>query len=108
MDDDRVGLRPDAPAALYFHASALADPADPIVAATHAMIAAQSLGLGTTMLGIPGIVIKETPRLKRKYGVDPEAGAGLALILGYPAVHYHRALRRRFGEIRWYDGDQNV
>ncbi|MGC4118619.1 MAG: nitroreductase family protein [Myxococcales bacterium] len=89
-----------APLALYFHASAYADPADPVVAATYAMVAAQSLGLGSTMLGIPGVVMKQSKDLKKKYGVDPAAEAGLVVIFGYPALRYHQALRRRFGEVR--------
>jgi nitroreductase len=98
----------DAPLALYFHASSLADPADPVVAATYAMLAAQSLGLGTTMLGTPGVIMKQTRRLKRKYGIDREVDAGLVLIVGRPAVQYHRALRRRFSEIRWWNADESV
>lgn len=93
-----------APLALYFHASPFADPADPVVAATYAMIAGHSLGLGTTMLGFPGIIMKQSADLKRKYGVDPKAEAGLLVIFGYPAVRYHRALRRRFGEVRHWGG----
>jgi ferredoxin len=89
-----------APLALYFHASAYADPADPVVAATYAMVAGQSLGLGSTMLGMPGIVMKQSKDLKRKYGVDAEAEAGLVVIFGYPSVRYHRVLRRHFGEVR--------
>ncbi|MBI5548267.1 MAG: nitroreductase family protein [Deltaproteobacteria bacterium] len=96
-----------APLALYFHASAYADPADPVVAATYAMIAAQSLGLGSTMLGFPGIILKRSKALKKKYGVDANAEAGLAVIFGYPAVRYHRVLRRRFGEVRRW-GEENA
>jgi len=41
----------DAPLAMYFYGSPYADPADPLIAATYAMLAAESLGLGTCMLG---------------------------------------------------------
>ena len=41
----------DAPLAIYFYGSPYCDPADPIIAATYAMIAAEALGLGTCMLG---------------------------------------------------------
>jgi nitroreductase len=98
----------DAPLAIYFHASALAEAADPVVAATYAMVAAQSLGLGTTLLGLPCAVMRQAPQLKRKYGIDREADAGLVLVVGYPAVHYRRALRRRFGEIRWWNGEESA
>jgi len=95
----------DAPLAIYFHASSLADPADPTIAATYAMLAAEALGLGTCMLGVPGQVIKRSKKLKRRYGVEPDAEAGLALIIGYPAVRYRRSLKRHFGEVR-YSGQE--
>ena len=41
----------DAPLSMYFYGSPYTDPADPIVAATYAMLAAESLGFGTCMLG---------------------------------------------------------
>lgn len=41
----------DAPCGLYFYTSPYADPADPIIAATYAMLAAESLGLGSCLLG---------------------------------------------------------
>ena len=54
MDQDRQGVDwffYDAPLALYFYASPYADPADPLIPATYAMLAGESLGLGTCMLG---------------------------------------------------------
>lgn len=47
-----------APLAMLFHASQYADPADPYVSATYAMITAQTLGLGSCMLGTPPSTIK--------------------------------------------------
>ncbi len=41
----------DAPATIYFYGSPYCDYADPIIAATYAMLAAESLGLGTCMIG---------------------------------------------------------
>lgn len=41
----------DAPLAIYFYGSPYCDPADPLIAATTAMYAAESLGLGTCMIG---------------------------------------------------------
>ncbi len=40
-----------APLALYFHVSPYADPLDPVIAATYAMITAETLGLGSCMIG---------------------------------------------------------
>lgn len=109
VEKDREGVDwffYDAPLAIYFHASPYADPADPVVVATYAMIAGHSLGLGSTMLGMPGIIMKSSKRLKRRYGVDLEAEAGLTVIFGHPAVRYHRALRRRLGEVRYWEAER--
>lgn len=41
----------DSPLAMYFSSSPYADPADPYIPATYAMLAAESLGLGSYMIG---------------------------------------------------------
>ncbi len=89
----------DAPAALLFHLSPYADPADSAIAATYAMLAAESLGLGTCMIGTVGYVVGYTKGLKAKYGIPAANKPGLVLLLGHPAVHYRRAIRRRFASV---------
>ena len=51
MDKGINKINYDAPLAMYFYGSPYCDPADPIIAATYAMIAAETLGLGSCMLG---------------------------------------------------------
>jgi len=89
----------DAPLALYFHVSPLADPADPLISATYAMLAAESLGLGTCMIGSVPWFVKYSKTLKRKYGIPPRNRQGIMLIAGHPAVTYSRALRRRLAKV---------
>jgi nitroreductase len=90
----------DAPLALYFYGRALADPADPVIAATFAMIAAQSLGLGTCLLGFPGPLMKQSAKLRSKYGLPEKIQPGMCLVVGHPAVKFRRGVRRRFAEVR--------
>lgn len=94
-----------APLALYFYASLYADPADPVVAATHAMLAAESLGLGTCMLGFPGYVFQYSKQLRARYGLPQKIQPGLALICGYPAFRFTRGIRRRFAQVSWVEQD---
>jgi nitroreductase len=92
----------DAPLALYFYGSPYCDPADPIVAATYAMLAAESLGLGTCMLGgiHPMIQDGRNARIFReKHGIKYASREGLFVIMGYPAVKYHRGIRRTFASV---------
>lgn len=58
----------DAPLAMYFYGSPYTDPADPIVAATTAMYAAESLGLGTCMLGGVHPLIQNGKKSKKVQG----------------------------------------
>ncbi|WP_406541434.1 nitroreductase family protein [Clostridium ljungdahlii] len=56
-DEGKNWLTYSAPLAMYFHASPYADPADPYIPATYTMLAAQSLGLGSCMLGTPNVLL---------------------------------------------------
>ena len=90
----------DAPLALYFYGTAYADPADPVITATYAMLAGEALGLGSCLLGFPGPVLQRNPKLRARYGLPAGMRPGILLVLGYPAVKYQRAVRRRFAAVR--------
>ncbi|MCP4135072.1 MAG: 4Fe-4S dicluster domain-containing protein [bacterium] len=92
----------NAPTLIYFHVSPYADPADPLISATYAMLAAESLGLGACMIGIPANFIKYTNKLKKKYGIPAKNRQGIALILGYPAVAYKKSIKRTLGNVKFY------
>lgn len=91
------GVTYDAPLAMYFYGSPYADPADPIVAATYAMIAAETLGLGTCMLGGIHPLIQNGRRareFRRVQGIKNASREGLFVIFGYPKVEYRKGIRR--------------
>ena len=77
----------------------MGDPADCAIVATYAMLAAESLGLGSCMLGTAAALTQDKP-LKAKYGIPPENKVGVALILGYPAVEFRHAVRRRLASVK--------
>jgi hypothetical protein len=91
----------DAPLAIYFYPSQYGDPADASIAATYAMLAAESLGLGTCMLGFPGPLIAHSRKVRAKYGIPAKSKMGIAVVFGYPAIQFHQALRRRFAAVHW-------
>jgi len=92
----------DAPLAMYFYGSPYSDPADPIIAATYAMLAGEALGLGTCMIGgiHPFMQYGKKARLFReKYGIKYPSRDGLFVIFGYSDVHYNKGVKRSFAEI---------
>lgn len=98
----RVGINLvnyDAPLAMYFYGSPYTDPADPIVAATTAMYAAESLGLGTCMLGGVHPLLqngKKAREFREKHGIKYASREGLIVVFGYPAVKYRKGIKRTF------------
>ena len=92
----------DAPLAMYFYGSPYTDPADPIVAATYAMIAAETLGLGTCMIGGVHPFIqngRKAKKFRKKQGIKFASREGLFVIFGYPQVKYNKGIRRTFASI---------
>jgi ferredoxin len=92
----------DAPLALYFYGSPYTDPADPIITATYAMHAAESLGLGTCMLGGIHPFIQSggaAKKFREKQGIRFKSREGLFLIIGYPRVKYQHGIKRTFANV---------
>jgi ferredoxin len=86
----------EAPAVLVFHHSPYAEATDATIACTYAMLAAESLGLGSTIIGGAAPVLQRNKALCRRLGVPAGNTPSIALILGHPATHFRRAVRRRF------------
>jgi nitroreductase len=92
----------DAPLAMYFYGSPYCDPADPLIAATYAMIAGEPLGLGTCMLGGIHPLIqygKKGKEFREKHGIKSASREGLFVIFGYPKVKYRKGIRRTFASV---------
>ena len=93
-----------APLAMYFHCSPYADPVDTQVAATYAMLAGESLGLGTCMIGSVAPFLGYSNRLKDKYGIPRKNRQGVMVLFGQPRFHYPRGVRRRLADVCFYGG----
>jgi Fe-S-cluster-containing hydrogenase component 2 len=96
-------LNYDAPLAMYFYGSPYCDPADPIIAATTAMYAAESLGLGTCMLGAIHPLIQygsKAKKFRKKYDIKFKSREGVFVIFGYSAVKYRKGLKRTFASTK--------
>ena len=94
----------DAPLAMYFYGSPYADPADPIIAANYAMLAGESLGLGTCMLGGMHPLIqngKKARLFRQRHGIKYPSREGLVVIFGHPRVQYKKGINRTFASITY-------
>lgn len=89
----------DAPAVLIFHQSPYADTADAAIDCTYAMLAAESLGLGNTMIGGAPPMLQRNKRLCNQLGIPTGNTPSISLIVGYPATHFKRSVRRRFSHL---------
>jgi nitroreductase/NAD-dependent dihydropyrimidine dehydrogenase PreA subunit len=92
----------DAPLTIYFYGSPYCDPADPVIAATYAMLAAESLGLGTCMIGGIHPFLQyggAAARFRAKHGIRYKTQGGLFLIIGYPKVKFKKGIRRTFANV---------
>jgi len=90
----------DAPLAMLFHTSPGGDTADCTIAATYAMLAAESLGLGGCLLGTSA-ALDHDKAFKARHAIPATNKIGLTLALGHPAVRFARAIRRRLASVRF-------
>lgn len=98
-DAGRDTLFYDAPALLLFHASPYADTVDAAIAVTYAMLAAESRGLGSCIIGGAPPVLQRNPRLCRTLGIPVGNRPVMALIVGHPAIRFQRAVQRHFTSV---------
>lgn len=90
----------DAPLLLLFHDAPSGDATDAAIAATYAMLAAESLGLGSCMLGTT-VALNHDPGFKAKYGIPRENKIAMGLAIGHPKVEFLRGIRRRLATV-WF------
>jgi nitroreductase/Pyruvate/2-oxoacid:ferredoxin oxidoreductase delta subunit len=86
----------NAPAMILFHAAKGAEERTPdaMIYTTYAFLAAHSLGLGATVIGLIGPGINRSKKLKALYQIPPGNEVIQTLILGYPKINFKRAIVR--------------
>ena len=89
-----------APLAFLFHYGPMSGPPDCHIAATYAMLAAESLGLGSCLLGTTEALNHAKP-LKAKYGVPAANKFGLGLVVGYSDAKFHRGITRHLAKVHF-------
>lgn len=92
----------NAPALIVFYGSEICSEIDQILAATHAYIAAESLGLGSCIIGAIPEVLNRNTCLREKYGIAKDEKASICFILGYPDINFRKGIKRRFKSVTYY------
>jgi len=106
MDKGINKINYDAPLMMYFYGTPYCDPADPIIVATYAMIAAESLGLGTCMLGAVHPFIqngRKAKKFREDHKIKGKSKEGLLVAFGYHKYPYKKGICRTFASIEFSD-----
>jgi nitroreductase len=98
-------LRRDAPAIMLFHTgvSTVCGNEDCFSAAWHAVLMAETLGVGTCINGLLVPAANRSPELRHLLALPEGREVHAALTLGYPRHGYHRVITRRPVEVRWVE-----
>jgi nitroreductase/NAD-dependent dihydropyrimidine dehydrogenase PreA subunit len=93
----------NAPAMIIFHASIGAEEHtnNSLIYATYCMMAAQSLGLGSTMVGLVPAAINKVPEVRSMFKIPDGHEAVISLILGYPKFIFKKTIVREKTNINW-------
>ena len=76
--------------------------ADAGIALTHGMLAAQALDLGTCWIGYAQEALRRFKKTRELLKIPKKMNVNGVLIMGYPAVKYHRTPPREPLKIRWF------
>jgi ferredoxin len=93
-----------APVLMLFHANrwGLSYEENAHLVCDHAMLAAVSLGLGTTIIGMIPPVVDRSQELRERYGIPKENRVVTSVILGYPKYRYRQGIRRDLAGVTYH------
>ena len=93
----------NSPALIIFHAEKGAEEHtnNSLIYATFSILAAHSLGLGATMIGIVPAAINKVSEVREIFRIPKENEAIMSLIIGYPKYRYKRTIKRKNENIEW-------
>ena len=74
-----------------------------MIYATYTILAAHSLGLGETMVGIVPAAINKVSKVKDLFKIPELNEAIMSVIIGYPKYKYKRAIKRKNENVEWIE-----
>jgi len=68
----------------------------------HSMLAAVTLGLGTTIIGLIPPIVDRSKVLRKRYGIPKDNKVLTSLILGHPKYKYRQSIRRDLAGVQYH------
>ena len=101
--NNRKKIETALPAIIIFHAPKGAEEHtnNSLIYATYSMLAAHSLGLGATIIGIVPAAINKVKEVREVFQIPEENEAIMSVIIGYPKYKYRKSIKRRGQNINW-------
>lgn len=101
--DGADGYNYHTPALMVFHADrrSVSYLENAYLTCSYAMLAAQALGLGTTIIGLTPPIIDRSKELRERYGIPRRNKVVTSLIVGHPKYKYRKSIRRKFPDVRY-------
>jgi len=98
------GYMRGAPVLMLFHGNrwALSYEENAHLICNYAMLAALSLGLGSTIIGLIPPVVERSKLLRERYGIPKDNRVCTSLVLGYPKYKYRQSIRRDLAGVQYH------
>ena len=93
----------NASAAMHFYSVNTANSSETALAAGYAMLAAESLNIGSSVSPLSGLLLDNVQSLKEKYNIPKNSRQSLVMILGYPEYKPTRGIEHQFRDVRYFD-----
>jgi NAD-dependent dihydropyrimidine dehydrogenase PreA subunit/nitroreductase len=102
--DGRDQYMRGAPALMLFHGNrwTMSYEENAHLVCHHSMLAAVSLGLGTTIIGLIPPIVDRSKVLRKRYGIPKDNKVLTCLILGYPKYKYRQSIRRDLAGVTYH------
>ncbi|MCP4674681.1 MAG: 4Fe-4S dicluster domain-containing protein [Deltaproteobacteria bacterium] len=104
-EERRDELRRDCQVVMLFHCDTLEPSGDEacMLAAFHAVLAAETLGVGTCINGLFPPFINRTKEIRQTIGLPDNHEVYAALTLGYPKYKFKKTIPRKLGQVRFIE-----
>ncbi len=104
-EENKDELRRDCPAVMLFHCDTLEPAGDEacMLAAFHAVLAAETLGVGSCINGLLPPIINKTKEVRQTISLPDNHEVYAALTLGYPKYKFKKTIPRKLGRVNFVE-----